>query len=287
MAPKRDKKRKKQEDSQNDLDLIEAFDKNNAKRLERPLKVWNRVDSCVDIAAGQDWYELEGSTKQQSSDHAPITSSLRSMGQLNASQALQIPPEMHNVTFPQAHTVFASWFVMDVVNDRLDIFSLPNMKSLTAVRAGINEFAEERWPQNGRHALREVHLRAWVKLPFRAAMQEEYSKSLLHKFDSYLEPLTKKNIPYNRSRGDVIEHTINLWSYLSPLGGMLDLIQPKLGSFFSPELHEGFDENGVQYIAEKGSKKRILWITRRGFQYREERPEGPREMIVKALVIVR
>jgi hypothetical protein len=138
----------------------------------------------------------------------------------------------------------------------------------------------------GNHVLREVQLRTWHKDMFRGEMLQN-KDHLMSRMERYMEPLTKNfKQQWSLHRNDVIEYTIQLWSYLDALGGMFDVIEPKLGGTFDPELHEGFDEEGMPYIAEKHSKKTILWVTRRGFRYRENSIDGPRELPVKAIVIV-
>ncbi len=65
------------------------------------------------------------------------------------------------------------------------------------------------------------------------------------------------------------------------------LIQPEIGSFFDPRLHDAYDEEGMQQYPEKHSKKKILWILRRGFKYKEDGVDGPpRVLTIKALVVV-
>jgi hypothetical protein len=68
---------------------------------------------------------------------------------------------------------------------------------------------------------------------------------------------------------------------------MFEVIQPELGSPFNPAEHEGYDEEGGKYMFDKRSKKKVFWVTRRGFRYSEKSPDETRAMTVKAIVIVR
>jgi hypothetical protein len=141
----------------------------------------------------------------------------------------------------------------------------------------------------GRQVLREVQLRTWEKPQFQQEMLKN-SQCLIRKMETYLEPLTKnfnKITPWSHHRAQLIETTIRLWSYFEAPGGMFEVIQPELGSPFNPAKHEGYDEEGEKYIPDKRLKKKVFWVTRRGFRYSEKSPDETRAMTVKAIVIVR
>jgi hypothetical protein len=137
----------------------------------------------------------------------------------------------------------------------------------------------------GKQVLREVQLRTWHRDLFRDEMLKN-KDVFMNRMKTYMNPLTKEINTWSHSRGDIIEYTIRLWSYLRPLEGMFVLIQPELGGVFDRKLQDGFDEEGMPFAGEQRSKKAILWVTRRGFRYREDSIDGPREMVVKALVVV-
>jgi hypothetical protein len=81
----------------------------------------------------------------------------------------------------------------------------------------------------------------------------------------------------------LIEVTIRLWSYFEAPNGRFKDILPTIGSYFDQNEHEGYFENGEIYIPDKRSKKRVVWVRRRGFRYAEETGST----LVKAIVIVR
>lgn len=64
------------------------------------------------------------------------------------------------------------------------------------------------------------------------------------------------------------------------------MIQPAIGSPFDSNLHEAYDQEGLQQYPEKNSKKKILWVLRRGFRYEEDGMEEPRVLTIKARVVI-
>lgn len=144
------------------------------------------------------------------------------------------------------------------------------------------------WPKSGRQVLREVQLRTWEKPQFKQEVQKN-TQHIVRKLEAYLEPLTKefhKITPWSHHRTELIENTIRLWTYFEAPDGMFEPIQPKIGSHFNPQEQEGYTEDGEKFDPDKRSKKKVLWVTRRGFRYAEKSPHGPMITMEKAIVII-
>jgi hypothetical protein len=140
----------------------------------------------------------------------------------------------------------------------------------------------------GRHVLREIQLRTWPILEFQREILK-HQEEVARKFKMYLEPLTKD---YGASEScilhsqRVIEHTLKLSFYLLLAGGDLETRSPTIGDLYHPMLHEGFDENNEPQLLSDVSGKRIRWVLRYGFRYKEDGLDGRRTMTVKARVLV-
>ncbi|KAF8851410.1 hypothetical protein BDZ45DRAFT_679122 [Acephala macrosclerotiorum] len=269
-------------------DAIEAFGDPGDEALKVPLKTWQRIDARAAILAGQEWHQIIDGSINPTKGHTPITAALRKMLQIDRDSPLEISASLENLKFSQVHQAFVSWFVIDVLGNRLDIFELPNMKPVRAMMTGVHQFGEERWPEKGRHVLREVQLRTWEKPAFEQEMLKN-TQYIIRKMETYLEPLTKefnKITPWSHHRAQLIETTIRLWSYFEVPGGMFKVIQPAIGSIFNLREQEGYAEDGEKYVPDKPSKKKVLWVIRRGFQYAEKTSDGPRTTSVKAIVLV-
>jgi hypothetical protein len=109
---------------------------------------------------------------------------------------------------------------------------------------------------------------------------------LMAKLEAYMAPLSKMFNLWSHNRAAIVESILLLLSYIRPLEGVFNGIQPELGSVFDPEFQEGFDEEEQPLLRGKGSNQTVEWVLRRGFRYREDSLDGPREMVVKAVVIV-
>jgi len=145
------------------------------------------------------------------------------------------------------------------------------------------------WPTKGRHLLREVRLRTWHKSEFQKNLLSNRDVFIL-KLESFLEPLTKDidkiQLPSSEGLANIIDVVLPLWAYLQSLHGRLIIIQPSIGSIFDPNIHEAYDQDGLQHFPQKTSKKKILWILCRGFRYEEEAVEDVRILTVKARVVL-
>ena len=124
-------------------DVIEAFGDLGDETLNVPLKTWQLIDARAAILAGQEWYQITDGLINSTKGHTPITASLRKMLQIDRDSPLEIAASLGNLKFSQVHQAFVSWFVVDVLGNRLDIFELPNMKPVRAMMTGVRQFGEE------------------------------------------------------------------------------------------------------------------------------------------------
>jgi hypothetical protein len=124
-------------------DVIKEFGDPKDKSLNCPFKAWDVVDAGFGIAAGEEWYRAENAPMNRSRGHAPITASLRSMLRTDGASPPDIGPSLGDLNFSQIHKAFVSWFVLDVLGNKLDIYELPNMKPLRVIMSGIHQFGEE------------------------------------------------------------------------------------------------------------------------------------------------
>jgi hypothetical protein len=124
-------------------DVIEAFGDPGDEASKVPLKTWQLIDARAAILAGQEWYQITDGTINPTKGHTPVTASLRKMLQIDRDSPLEIAASLENLKFSQVHQAFVSWFVIDVLGNRLDIFELPNMKPVRAMMTGVHQFGEE------------------------------------------------------------------------------------------------------------------------------------------------
>lgn len=124
-------------------DAIEAFPHHGNEALDVPLKMWHLIDARAAILTGQEWYQSTDNLINSTKGHAPITASLRKMLQVDRDSPLEIGESLENLKFSQVHQAFVSWFVMDVLANKVDIFELPNMKPLRVMMTGVHQFGEE------------------------------------------------------------------------------------------------------------------------------------------------
>ncbi len=111
----------------------------------------------------------------------------------------------------------------------------------------------------------------------------------MRRMEAYLEPLTKKfqNISrWSHTGANIIEDTLKLWSYLESLRGTFIRTHTRIGDVFIPRLHEPYDEKGEKLYPDKHVEKKILWVLRPGFQVIEDGSDGPRQLNVKARVVL-
>jgi putative sterol carrier protein len=124
-------------------DVIEAFGDPGDEALNVPLKTWQVIDAKAAILAGQEWHQITDGSMNPTKGHTPITASLRKMLEMNRDSPLEIAASLENLKFSQVHKAFVSWFVIDVLGNKLDIFELPNMKPVRAMMTGVHQFGEE------------------------------------------------------------------------------------------------------------------------------------------------
>ncbi|KAF4624697.1 hypothetical protein G7Y89_g13473 [Cudoniella acicularis] len=260
---------------------------NEDLRFRNPLAAWEFVDPGKNSEAGHPWFELDAADRKHPMAHAPITAVLRSMLRSPSNVPLDIDLDMQSLTFSQVHIGLITWFVFDILNNKIDLYNLPNMGPLRAMRSAVFSAAGARWPGSAIHLLREVELRTWEKPEFER--QVLLNEKMFHrKLEDFLEPLTKQYRigHFSNARFDVIVHSLRLWSYLQPLGGMLTMIEPKIGEIFDSADQDAYDTKGTQQFPTKGSQERIRWILSRGFQYEESNLHEPRTCKVKARVVI-
>jgi hypothetical protein len=124
-------------------DVIEAFGDPGNEALKFPLKTWQLIDARAAILAGQEWYHITDGPINPTKGHTPITASLRRMLQIDRDSPLEIAASLEKLKFSQVQQAFVSWFVIDVLGNKLDIFELPNMKPVRAMMTGVHQFGEE------------------------------------------------------------------------------------------------------------------------------------------------
>jgi hypothetical protein len=122
--------------------IIEGFGDSKDEALRHPLKVWTRVDPNAVITSGQNWYNTENVEGNHSNNHGPLTASLRSMLHLEENAPFSIPLGLRGLKFSHVHAAFLGWFVIDLLENKFDLFQLPNMKTLKAMLYGVHQFGE-------------------------------------------------------------------------------------------------------------------------------------------------
>jgi len=104
---------------------------------QHPLKEWKVIDVNGRVGAGQPWFHMDDFRGKQSSVHAPITAALRCMLGTSEGKVLEIPSKLKNLTFSQVHIGLVSWFVFDVLENRIDLYGLPKMKEVNATMTAV------------------------------------------------------------------------------------------------------------------------------------------------------
>lgn len=135
--------------------------------------------------------------------------------------------------------------------------------------------------------LREIRLRAFYNGEFQKEILI-HRERLASMMESYMEPLTGShdNIDsWNFSSLDLMEDTLILCFYLHALGAKIDIIQPRIGDSFDPELHQ-VDEGECEPDPLQSSHSTVRWVLRPGFRCEEIGVDGHRSMIIEALVMV-
>ncbi|KAH9206173.1 hypothetical protein DL95DRAFT_488324 [Leptodontidium sp. 2 PMI_412] len=190
------------------FEILERF----ASYNKTPLGSWNTVDACSKIIPGKAWYLLDD-VSGLTGKHAPITAALRAILGIPRHMPFKIDPSYKNVPFSKVHVALIWSFVMDILLNKIDIYELPNMKTLRIMMSAIHSFADERWPGQGKDALQEIELRTWSKPQFQAELLQNKA-FISKKFDDFLAPLTKGfNHKYSHYKDDLISTMIKLWSY--------------------------------------------------------------------------
>lgn len=256
------------------------------KIMSYPLGVWGEIDPSQNLIPGQPWYDV--GDRRARPGHTSLTAALRQLLGVPDDETLKKQPGLGNIEYSQALRSFIWWFVFDILDNKLHLFELPNMKSIRSMIAAVYNFGEERWPKMGDHVLREVYFRTWYKNGYQNEILRNQDE-LVHKLKDYLRPLIKE---YERITSwgtlfeDIIKDTLLLWSYLSSPGGRFEIIQPRIGDMFDPKLHKAYDDENTQQRPSNQTPKKIRWVLRRGFVYTEKSFDGLRSMTIEAQVVI-
>jgi hypothetical protein len=110
--------------------------------IEAPLKEWHKIDLGCEVTKGREWFELEDYTNTDPTSHLPITAALRLLLKTTLSQSLAMHPNLEKVTFSQVHMSLIYWFIFDVIQNKRDIYEIPNMKPLRAMMSAVTNFGD-------------------------------------------------------------------------------------------------------------------------------------------------
>ena len=138
-------------------------------RTQMPLAAWQLVDVNNSVALGQQWFHTDEVEGKQPTRQAPITTALRSMLGIPDGDPLRIASNLTNLTFSQVHTGLVSWFVFDILDNRIDMYGLPNMKSMRAMMTAVASAGEA-----SEHALFLLSMKS-TKNVFRVAKERTTS----------------------------------------------------------------------------------------------------------------
>lgn len=117
-------------------------DEHTNSYIENPLKEWQKIDPGHEFTKGSEWFELDDNTNIAPASHLPITAAMRLLLRATPSQSLVIPPELDGVTFSQVHTSLIFWFILDVIQNKRDIYEIPTMKPLRAMMSAVTNFGD-------------------------------------------------------------------------------------------------------------------------------------------------
>lgn len=124
-----------------DLEVFEILER-FASYNKTPLGSWNTIDACSKIIPGKAWYLLDD-VSGLTGMHAPITAALRAILGIPRHMPFKIDPSYKSVPFSKVHVALIWSFVMDILLNKIDIYELPNMKTLRIMMSAIHSFADE------------------------------------------------------------------------------------------------------------------------------------------------
>jgi hypothetical protein len=104
---------------------------------QTPLAKWQLVDVHSSVAIGRPWFDTDEAGGKRPTCHASITTALRTMLGIPDGDSLSIASNLTNLTHSQVHIGIVSWFAFDIIDNRFDIFSLPNMKAMRAMMTAV------------------------------------------------------------------------------------------------------------------------------------------------------
>jgi len=128
-----------------DIEIQSTIDRSVATSdipTRMPLTTWDFVDAHSSVASGQQWFDIDEAGVKRATRHAPITAALRTMLGITDGDPLMIASNLTNLTHSQVHTGLVSWFAFDVIDNRFDIYGLPNMKSMRAMMTAVASAGE-------------------------------------------------------------------------------------------------------------------------------------------------
>jgi len=117
--------------------IIECHSKSSDVQTKRPLEHWELVDANQGVVGGQQWFQMDKIIDEQSPTHAPITAALRTMLGTSDEKTLEIALSLKSLTFSQVHIGLVSWFVFDVLDNKIDLYGLANMKPMRVLMAAV------------------------------------------------------------------------------------------------------------------------------------------------------
>jgi hypothetical protein len=118
----------------------ELFHHGNDISLSNPLRVWDLIDPGQHFVSGKQWFDVDGEANNLFAAHAPITAALRKMLGTYDDKPLSISPDLMDLSFSEVHTALINWFIFDILNNKVNIYLLPNMKPLRAMMTAVANF---------------------------------------------------------------------------------------------------------------------------------------------------
>lgn len=116
---------------------IDRFAVHSDVRTQNPLAAWSLVDVNEDVTIGKQWFRKVEADGDQPTYHSPLTSALRQMLGISDGKPLTISSSLKNLTFSQVHVGLISWFVFDILDNKCDLYELPNMGPMAAMMNSV------------------------------------------------------------------------------------------------------------------------------------------------------
>jgi hypothetical protein len=120
---------------------IERYGDTDEKATSYPLGVWRRIDRSAKELSGQLWYNVKSTNTCPG--HTPLTAALRELLGIRGGQALKIRPGLGSIEYSRVLRSLVSWFVFDVIDDKLHLYESLNMNSMRAMMTAVHNFGNE------------------------------------------------------------------------------------------------------------------------------------------------